>query len=791
MPGVRHQQTGGTGIRAAAARLRRLALIVPALLIPFAALAGDASSPVPPLTVGWTNLSPTFFNGPNGEPAGFGIDLMNAVSAETGIPVKFRRYDKIPDLRIALETGEADVASALSKLPFLEGLSVFSAKVADSGYVMVTRVEDKGKYDPDTMTGVRYGILPGGSGERLGDVLERNIRLDQPNITTMLMELLRGRLDVVFSTPDSIFAEARELQLDHRIAFHEKALLTVSRHIGLYNTRADLLSRVNEALGRLEADGTLDRLRRKYFLTLPDPEPDRLKVGVWELPPYQTVGADGRFTGLAVENFRDLAGLAGLDFEFVAMEPEELLSGISTGLVDVLLETPALNAAEPSPDRTIAVDAAEYLVVFRRKGDTGIGGVASLNGRNVGFLTVEDAGPDDLLEQVDPTWSADPAELISALADERFDALVGPRNVLSVAARLSEHRDDVEASAVIRPIYRAITLRTGLGKVRERLNAVIPGYIVSSRYRELQDDWLSEPVYWTQERIRNVAYTGAGFAGVVVLLTGGLFLLNRYRQLRHVEILNGRLHDKNAELEKANEMLLRSNGELDSFAHIASHDLKEPLRALASHAAFLKEDFGERLGESGDARLNRISFLSGQMTDLVDALFYYSRLGRAVAGAEIVDVGALITSVRASLMEMLTGENADILLETDLPNVLGNPAHLDTVFRNLISNGVRYNESERKLISIGCHPVSGEPEKGCRLGQFYVRDNGIGIDERFQEDIFRIFKRLHSRKAYAGGTGSGLTFTRKIVELNGGTINCTSAPGFGSTFHFTWPLAEG
>lgn len=230
--------------------------------------------------------------------------------------------------------------------------------------------------------------------------------------------------------------------------------------------------------------------------------------------------------------------------------------------------------------------------------------------------------------------------------------------------------------------------------------------------------------------------------------------------------------------------LERSNQELDDFAYIASHDLKEPLRAMYNHATFLIEDFQEKLGEEGEKRLHRMIKLGKRMEKLISDLLYFSRLGRGDQTMEGIDLNGVIADIEANLTETLTSRKARIVVPEHLPSISGHPAHITALFQNLISNGVKYNDAEEKIIEIGLVPAT-EKESRERFETFYVWDNGIGIDDQFKDEIFRIFKRLNSEKAYGEGTGAGLTFVKKIVENHGGNIWIKPQAGEGTTFIFT------
>jgi two-component system sensor kinase FixL len=238
-----------------------------------------------------------------------------------------------------------------------------------------------------------------------------------------------------------------------------------------------------------------------------------------------------------------------------------------------------------------------------------------------------------------------------------------------------------------------------------------------------------------------------------------------------------------AQLERSMRAVERSNQELDDFAYIASHDLKEPLRGLANNAMFLEEDYETKIDEAGVKRLRRMIFLCHRMERLVDDLLYFSRLGRQELAIQSADLNAMIADITAVTEAALQGGNVTVTVAGSLPTVVCDVPRVTEVFRNLISNGIKYNRNEQKRIEIGCMLRSvdrGPPEQ-----VFYVCDNGMGIAPEFHNEIFRIFKRLNAEDETVKGTGVGLTFVKKIVERHHGRIWVDSALGQGSTFYFT------
>lgn len=250
----------------------------------------------------------------------------------------------------------------------------------------------------------------------------------------------------------------------------------------------------------------------------------------------------------------------------------------------------------------------------------------------------------------------------------------------------------------------------------------------------------------------------------------------------HLDITENKT--KSETLQAFAEELERSNKELDDFAYIASHDLKEPLRGIRNYANFLLEDYGERLEEDGQAKLNTLTKLADRLETFIEDLLRYSRVGREAFALKPCDTGAMVADVVSLLGPWLEQEGAHVEIAHPMPVVKCHPVYATEVFKNLIGNGVKYNNNVEKRVWVGC----AEGDKGPPT--FHVRDNGIGIPERHHASIFQIFKRLHGRDKFGGGSGAGLTITRKIVERHGGRIWVESVEGEGTTFHFTLSNGE-
>lgn len=277
-----------------------------------------------------------------------------------------------------------------------------------------------------------------------------------------------------------------------------------------------------------------------------------------------------------------------------------------------------------------------------------------------------------------------------------------------------------------------------------------------------------------------------------------------YRKTRQLERMNQELESRvaertealrqqNEELRRLNVELTRSNRELDAFTYIASHDLKEPLRGIHNYSHFLMEDYGDRLDEQGRDQLLTLQRLTRRMEELIESLLHYSRLGRQEIERSKVGLQPVLDEVSELLLPRLRESGVELRVPRPLPNVAADPTLVSELLTNLIANAIKYNNKDQKWVEIGYQPVeqvTGDDSTVPSMDSlgpivFHVRDNGIGIAQKHHDAVFRIFKRLHGRDDFGGGTGAGLTIARKIVERHGGRIWLDSLPGEGTTVYFT------
>ncbi|HEU0012925.1 MAG TPA: ATP-binding protein [Longimicrobium sp.] len=231
-------------------------------------------------------------------------------------------------------------------------------------------------------------------------------------------------------------------------------------------------------------------------------------------------------------------------------------------------------------------------------------------------------------------------------------------------------------------------------------------------------------------------------------------------------------------LARQADELARSNAELEQFAYVASHDLQEPLRMVASYTQLLARRYRGRLDDDADEFISYAVDGVTRMQALINDLLAYSRVGRREITITRVDLGALLARVLVILGPAIEEAGAAVTHDP-LPTVHADAGQLGQLLQNLVGNALKFHGDDPPRVHVGA-------ERGDGEWHLWVADNGIGIDPEFQDRIWVIFQRLHSRAEYPG-TGIGLAICKKIVERHGGRIWLDSAPGRGATFHFTLP----
>jgi signal transduction histidine kinase/HAMP domain-containing protein len=252
--------------------------------------------------------------------------------------------------------------------------------------------------------------------------------------------------------------------------------------------------------------------------------------------------------------------------------------------------------------------------------------------------------------------------------------------------------------------------------------------------------------------------------------------------MEDLEKANNTLKQQKSMLEEHKGLLEKSNKELDSFVYTVSHDLRAPLRAIFSFAEFIEEDYKDKLDEQGRDYLREIRKASEQMGRLIEDLLKLSRIKRIKNPYEKAGIISIIQEVITRFKADIKENNVELNVQDDIPDIYCDKIKIKEVFANLINNAIKFSSKANKDIP----RVDISYQQDEKFHQFYVKDNGIGIDPKYQQKIFDIFQRLHTSDEYEG-TGVGLNIVKTIIEEHKGSIWIESESGKGTCFYFTIP----
>ncbi len=305
------------------------------------------------------------------------------------------------------------------------------------------------------------------------------------------------------------------------------------------------------------------------------------------------------------------------------------------------------------------------------------------------------------------------------------------------------------------------------------------------------DFFRDEDVDNIEEAIRRVYTHGraeavAGFINrwqesTPYLFTGALRTIDEVPYLIGMGTDISELKEIELQLRRSMDELTRSNQDLEQFAYVASHDLQEPLRMVASYTQLLEKRYKEQLDEDARDFIHYAVDGANRMQRLINDLLTYSRVQTRGRPFDVLDLNRALGIARANLASAIN-DSSSVVTHDELPSVYGDESQLVSLFQNLISNAIKFR---------GEHPprIHLHTDEGADMWKISVADNGIGIHPDFHDRIFEIFQRLHTRSEYPG-TGIGLALCRRIVERHGGNITVESSEGQGTTFRFTLPKLD-
>ncbi len=302
-------------------------------------------------------------------------------------------------------------------------------------------------------------------------------------------------------------------------------------------------------------------------------------------------------------------------------------------------------------------------------------------------------------------------------------------------------------------------------------------------FHKMYIDFIYEPYYGADQTIQ----------GVMVMVNDITEQVVARQQIE--EQVQQRTH----ELDRAIADLRRSNESLDQFAHVASHDLQEPLRKIHQFSALLRSQYSTQLGDGVDY-LNRVQTAAGRMSTLIHDLLAYARISALADTPAMVSLMGVVHTVLMDL-ELAIQESGAVVTIDSLPNVEGIESQINQLFQNLLGNALKFRRVDQSgtpvlpLIRISAQilMMANLPDslKPMRLATTYhridVSDNGIGFDEQYADEIFQVFRRLHGKNHYSG-TGIGLAICQKVAANHGGAVTASSQPGQGATFSVYFPV---
>ncbi|HMK46176.1 MAG TPA: PAS domain S-box protein [Methanocella sp.] len=291
------------------------------------------------------------------------------------------------------------------------------------------------------------------------------------------------------------------------------------------------------------------------------------------------------------------------------------------------------------------------------------------------------------------------------------------------------------------------------------------------------DASMLEPVTMPYEDIELLDGTRRSVNSIIfpIKTSRGMYLGSISRDVTEQRLIQEQLESDRAELKRSNE-------ELEKFAYVASHDLQEPLRTVSSYVQLLQRRYEGKLDSSADEYINYAVEGTGRMQQMIRDLLQYSRISTRGQSPVPTDLGPVLDQVLQNLSASIK-ESQGSIVHTPMPVVLVDPLQASQLLQNLISNALKFRKK-------GVSPeVRITAERKDKFWEIAVSDNGIGIDPQYNDRLFVIFQRLHSRKDYEGN-GIGLAICKKIVERHGGRIWIESAPGAGTTFRFILPAMD-
>ncbi|MFH2137490.1 MAG: ATP-binding protein [Candidatus Omnitrophota bacterium] len=394
---------------------------------------------------------------------------------------------------------------------------------------------------------------------------------------------------------------------------------------------------------------------------------------------------------------------------------------------------------------------------------------------------------------------------IEKISEGNFDYKVSAKSsdeIGTLAKTFNKMTEELQATTVSRDYIDNILSNMGDSLIVTDMRGIITmvnqsslellGYsqeeLVGQPISQIFDDSQTEMInaVITQEEMYNYETYYKSKAGEkIAMLFSSAIIKDRKQQNESIVCTARDITDrKHAEesLRRYTRQIEQINKDLDNFTHIISHDLKEPLRSLYAFSKFVVDDYKDKLDAQGQEYMKRIMVNAGRMQKIIEDLLELTKVEKETAAFTEVDIAALLEEVKLRFARITRQSNARITAQHPLPVIMGDKNKISRLFYNLILNAINFSDKAVPQVEIGSR-------KNGSFYEFYVKDNGPGIEEKYFEKIFIIFQRLGKRDDDEG-TGVGLAMAKKIVETHHGKIWVRSKLGEGSTFYFTLPVDQ-
>ncbi len=506
-------------------RTSRAAWAAALALVLLLAAAREPAAQVPPytFTAGCISVAKLCTETPDGDFEGFAADLTRRLAEMTGSEAEFRAT--LPSLAIGAQMrGETQILAGIPELDLLEQTNIASGPVATNQIRLFALSDRLAEFEGRPVEGLRIAYIEGGTGSKFPDLFAANEGIPTRTPEELIAFLLGRRADLAVISERAVFPTSRGMGVDHRIAVLGPPLARESRVVYVHRSRAALIGPINSAIEEMERSGELAALRRQWRIDPPAPEPEVLRVGIAHAPPYGIIDPETlEISGYSAEFFRQLAGRAGLTYEFVPLSLDDYFAfpdGVQVDILPVYVES---SAAREIMDFTQTTDLSRFATYVRADGPT-YSSLEELAGKPVAMREdLRTAAPLELAA-VAPVALEDEREMITALLAGRVEAVVETQeNIEAAAAAVGAENALRMLDAPPVELHNAIALRFGLGAVREKLNDQLPGYALSDELRDLRQDYFGTPAFWTPERQRlalAAALAAAGLLLVFGIVTG-------------------------------------------------------------------------------------------------------------------------------------------------------------------------------------------------------------------------------------------------------------------------------